>query len=326
MNTLGILKARVLAIHPARRRGHAALIDQLSRLAPRLIFEAGSDPVVRLSDEGMSFTGFWSDDAARILHASMPAEIRKAIPARYFRLARDVLTRFIYPHMRPDLKPEGYAPAQMIGFHGQHKDAIADLADPFARDKLLAAFRPKPGDIMLDGGAFVGFGALATSRAMPGGRIIAVEAAGACFRLLKKNIETNGASETIAPVHAALWSTPGERTLKREFAQAASLIDDVVPEGKDETVETTTIDHLVERFKLERLDMLSLTINGAEIAALDGARQTLRTLRPRIRLAGWYQVDGRPIATQAARRLEAAGYQVFVGPRGNVLGLPMARQ
>ena len=66
-----------------------------------------------------------------------------------------------------------------------------------------------------------------------------------------------------------------------------------------------------------------LTINGAEAAALDGARETLRGLRPRVRLAGWYKIDGVAVAAHAASRLEAAGYRTFIGPRGNVLGLPL---
>ncbi len=324
MSPRDALKARVRRISPGWRRSHAALVEHLSKLAPRLKFGADDDPVARLVDEGVSLFGFWSDEAALALHATMPSKLRGLIPARHFRLAHDVLTRFVYPHMRPDLKPGGYAPPQMTGFHGQHKDAIADFPDVAARSLLLEAFQPRPGETVLDGGAFLGFGALALRPAILGGRIIAVEAAGACVRLLERNITANGATGEIVPVHAALWSTPGRRTLKRQFAQAASLIDEIVPEGADETVEATTVDQLVERFGLARLDMLSLTINGAEIAALEGAGETLRRWRPRVRLAGWYKIDGQPVAARAVECLGAAGYRTFVGPRGNVLGLPLA--
>lgn len=324
MSPLAGLKARALGLSPAWRHSHAALIDHLGRLAPRLSFEGGDDPSVALADEGVRLYGFWSDDEARTLHAALPPALRRAIPAPYCRLARDVLTRFVYPHMRPDLKPEGYDAARMTGFHGQHKDAIADLPDADARMELLAAFRPRPGEVVLDGGAFIGFGTLAFVRASPGARVVAVEAAGACVRLLRRNLETNDAGESITPVHAALWSAPGTRTLKREFAQAASLVEDIVPDGADEAVETITVDRLVERLGLERLDLLSLTINGAEVAALEGADETLRSLRPRIRLAGWYEVDGVRVAERAAALLRAAGYRVFVGLRGNLLALPGA--
>jgi FkbM family methyltransferase len=319
---LGGLKARAMALNPAWRHSHAALIDHLTRLAPELRFDGGDDPSATLDDGAVRLFGFWSDDEALALHASLPANLRHAIPAPHFRLARDVLTRFAYPHMRPDLKPEGYAAAQMTGFHGQHKDAIADLPDAAERETLLRAFRPKPGETILDGGAFIGFGALAMLRASTGARIIAVEAASACVRLLRRNLAENGAEGAIVPVNAALWSEVGQRDLKREFAQAASLLDDVVPNGRDETVETTTIDRLVEQFEIGRLDMLSLTINGAEASALEGARATLERLRPRIRLAGWYRLDGIQVATRAASLLENAGYRVFVGLRGNVMALP----
>jgi hypothetical protein len=76
---------------------------------------------------------------------------------------------------------------------------------------------------------------------------------------------------------------------------------------------------------LVRLDMLSLTLNGAEPEALDGAANALRALRPRVRLAGWYTRGGEKIWSLAKPRLEAHGYRVHVGRRGNVLALPRER-
>ena len=68
--------------------------------------------------------------------------------------------------------------------------------------------------------------------------------------------------------------------------------------------------------------MLSLTLNGAEVEALEGAKQTLKNLRPRIRLAGWYSRGGKKISELAREQLLTFGYQVFIGPRGNTLAVP----
>ncbi len=88
-------------------------------------------------------------------------------------------------------------------------------------------------------------------------------------------------------------------------------------------VETATIDSLVERFDLDRVTMLSLTVNGAEVEGLLGAERTLGELRPRIRLAGWYYRDGRRIADIAAEILEKYNYRTFIGLRGNTMAVPL---
>ena len=75
--------------------------------------------------------------------------------------------------------------------------------------------------------------------------------------------------------------------------------------------------------KLDKLDMLSLTLNGAEVEALGGATETLTNLRPRIRLAGWYTRDGKKISEITKKIIEKYDYRVFVGPRNNVMAIPI---
>ena len=87
-------------------------------------------------------------------------------------------------------------------------------------------------------------------------------------------------------------------------------------------VKTVTIDSLVRDHALKKVDMLSLTLNGAEVEALEGAKQTLRNFRPRIRLAGWYSRGGKKISEITMEQLLTVGYEVFIGPRGNTLAVP----
>ena len=110
--------------------------------------------------------------------------------------------------------------------------------------------------------------------------------------------------------------------LESDFAQANTLVREVHRGLHTQKVQTITIDQIIKDFSLSKLDMLSLTLNGAEIEALDGAKEALIKYRPRIRLAGWYIRDGETIATHTSRILEKYDYQVFVGPRNNVLALP----
>ena len=109
--------------------------------------------------------------------------------------------------------------------------------------------------------------------------------------------------------------------LESDFAQANTLVADVYKGSHTQQVQTITIDQIVQEHALPKVDMLSLTLNGAEIEALDGAKDTLDKHRPRIRLAGWYSRDGEKISTLTKRILEKYDYQVFVGPRDNVLAV-----
>ena len=108
--------------------------------------------------------------------------------------------------------------------------------------------------------------------------------------------------------------------------QANSLIPgivaDVTKNYSRHPVLTKTIDDLVEDLKLKRVDMLSLTINGAEPEALRGAANTLKKMRPRIRLAGWYQIDGQSIASICKDILDQYDYFVYVGQRNGLMAIP----
>ncbi len=318
------LKLLVPGYRAKWRARYACMLAEIKTLVPRLGF-GGDDgtPWVEIAG-GPRLHGFPTEPANievwRILRSDLPPEL----PPSHFRLVKDVLTRYVYPHMRPDLKPEGFAVEQMFGFHGQHKDAIADLADGRAREVLTEAFRPKADDVVIDCGAFLGFGEIRLSQDVVAGRLIAVEADRDSHALLRRNLEWNGIANATV-LHRAAWKEEGEMELETGFAQANTLISEVQRGESKQTVRTVSIDGLVAELGLDKLDMLSLTLNGAEVETLDGAGSTLDRLRPRIRLAGWYTRGGRKIWEITKAQLERHGYTVFVGGRGNVMALPSER-
>ncbi|MEZ5670383.1 MAG: FkbM family methyltransferase [Alphaproteobacteria bacterium] len=288
-----------------------------------MAFDRDADgPLVRIATHDVVLGGVDSTPRDIAMFDALAGLLPAGIEPWNFRLARDVVTRFAFPHMRPDLKPGGRrGAAGLDGFHGQHKDAIADLTDPHVREQLMHAFAPKPGDVVLDCGSFLGFGALRMAQDAPGGRVIAVEASRACFARLESNVARNASGGVVAR-HAAIWSTEETRALNVTAAQANSLIAEIQDSDRAEPTPTATVDGLVRDHGLQRLDMLSLTLNGAEVEALAGATATLRDLRPRVRAAGWYRRDGRLIAEIVKPVLQRAGYTVHVGPHGNVLAVP----
>lgn len=305
------------------RRSYACMLAEIAKLAPRLRYgKDGNVPWIEL-ENGPRFHGFATEKANREVFRLLRGDLPDSIPETHFRLVKDCLNRYLYPHMRPDLKPAGYPVEAMFGFHGQHKDAIADQPEG-VRAALNETFRPKQGEIFVDCGAFLGFGELRIAPEIGDGHLYAIEASSACHALLQHNLAYNKITNATA-LHRAAWKEATELELETSVAQGNTLIEEVHKGTAKERVRTVSVDGLVEEFRLTRLDMLSLTLNGAEVEAIEGAARTLRALRPRIRLAGWYSRGGTKIWQLTKAQLEPYGYRVFVGPRGNVMALPQER-
>ena len=314
---------KLLPFYTARWRArYRAMLDEIGARIGNLEFgQDGDTPWLQERESGVRIFGFWTEPKNAEVYVLLRDSWPRELPLTHFRLVKDYLNRYVYPHMRPDLKPSGYTADQMWGFHGQHKDGIADQPTVADRERLMAAFRPRPNDIIIDGGAFLGIGALRMSRDLPQGRIVAIEANRACYDLLCRNRDHNKIGNLVAQ-NRALWNARGTLDLEVGFAQANTLVAEVAKGERKQPVETINIDALVEELNLPRVTMLSLTLNGAEVETLDGAQKTLNEMRPRIRLAGWYTRAGVPIWKITKEKLERHRYDVFVGPRGNVMALP----
>ena len=110
-------------------------------------------------------------------------------------------------------------------------------------------------------------------------------------------------------------------------AQANSLIKKLITKNSkttnQELVSCISIDKLVKNQNLKKISMISLTLNGAEVEALIGAKETLENLRPRLRIAGWYKRDEEYICNICKKFLEKLGYFVYIGPKKGVLAIPL---
>jgi FkbM family methyltransferase len=298
-----------------------AMIDMINKIIPHVQFGEDDDgPWIEVDDSNYRMHGFWSSseaDTHQILKQMLPNELK----SQYMRIMIDYISRFLYPHMRPDLKLEGYSYEQMFGFHGQHKDAIMDLDSASDQELLLEIFNPKDDDVIINCGAYVGFGDMRMSADIPKGHIYAVEASTACYHRLSRNIFENDIGN-VTPIHRAIWNEDIEMELESEYAQANSLVSEVFHGTHTEKIRTITIDQIINKYGIKKLDMLSLTLNGAEVEALSVATEALNNLRPRIRLAGWYSRDGRKISSITKEILKKYDYSVFIGKRDNVMAVP----
>ncbi|MHB8694004.1 MAG: FkbM family methyltransferase [Solirubrobacteraceae bacterium] len=151
-----------------------------------------------------------------------------------------------------------------------------------ARETALFTATVRPGDVVIDVGANVGVYTLLAARAVgPSGRVYAVEPDPRNFELLSENIALNGL-HNVVPLPLATGAVPGRATLfrDRENAGLHSLAAANLEVAADSAcVEVVTLDEIVHRHGIRRVDVLKLDVQGAEGAVLAGAAGLLQNPR-----------------------------------------------
>ena len=144
----------------------------------------------------------------------------------------------------------------------------------------------EPGDRVIDGGGCWGDTALYFANLVgPEGQVLTFEPDAENLRLLQHNRSRNPvAGARIEVREAALWDRSGER-LSIESAGPGTRVG---PDGRGATVVSETVDALLERGDLDRVDFIKLDIEGTELKALQGAERTLRRFRPRLAIAAYH--------------------------------------
>jgi FkbM family methyltransferase len=136
-----------------------------------------------------------------------------------------------------------------------------------------------PGDIFIDGGANVGMMTVsAAQRVGDSGRVIALEPAEPTRRILEFNVALGGHTNvTILPW--ALGDKTGDRSfvVMQEHPGLSSFAPERAERGTVVTVGVRTLDELAAAESAERVRLVKLDLEGAEVAALRGARRLLAT-------------------------------------------------
>ena len=140
--------------------------------------------------------------------------------------------------------------------------------------------------IVIDAGANLGVLSLGFSFVAPRGRVIAIEAAPSTYRNLVENLA--GARTTnVETMNLAVGETPGTlEFFSSPWFSAGSFVKKAtfgasLHQGST-TVAAEPIDDIVGRLGLERLDLIKIDIEGHELPALHGARETLRRFCPAV--------------------------------------------
>ncbi len=122
---------------------------------------------------------------------------------------------------------------------------------------------------ILDLGANIGVAAAWFRSRYPDARIVAVEPDPDTFAKLERSL---GDDDSVTLVNAAVAARSGETTIfsARGYSVASSLRESDPDAALSTRVRAFTLDDLCAEHGLERIDLVKLDVEGAEIEALDG--------------------------------------------------------
>ena len=181
------------------------------------------------------------------------------------------------------------------------------------------AVRIKEGDIVLDCGANVG---VYTRRALKQGAriVVAIEPAPQNIEVLKRNFSSEIEQGRVIVYPKGVWDKDDMLVLHQHSDNSAAdsfMInqekDKAETHASDEKLSLTTIDKLVAELKLDRVDFIKMDIEGAEVKALNGARETIAKFHPRMALSTYHD-PSHPAEVPKAVRAGWTGYTQVCGP------------
>ena len=142
------------------------------------------------------------------------------------------------------------------------------------------------GDIFVDIGANIGYYTLLASRCVgDGGKVVSIEAVPAIFDSLKKNVSANEC-KNVRLVNCAVASTAGELPIYGSPKVNRGMSSLINHRGwpVEAVVTTAPLEHILTQEEIQRVKVIKIDIEGAEIPVLDHFIETLHMYPPDVQL------------------------------------------
>jgi FkbM family methyltransferase len=170
------------------------------------------------------------------------------------------------------------------------------------------------GDVVLDCGASDGdFSRVALAA---GARlVVSIEISPSSAECIRRNLAAEIAAGHAIVYPKGVWNKDDSLTLTVDDTNFAANTVVMQPESGHPSVKVplTTIDKLVAELKLPRVDFIKMDIEGAEVPALAGGRETIARFKPRMAIATEHKPDDEYTIPAAIRNIRS-DYQMECGP------------
>ncbi len=163
--------------------------------------------------------------------------------------------------------------------------------------------------LIVDAGASSGIFSLAAARYFPRAHIHAFEPSPRNQILARRNIRRNHVTERVHLYPVGLWNCAGEFAFHSHGAMSSfEKVSAAQGVSFDEPAKVVTLDSWAEKIGCEKLDVIKMDIEGAEIEALQGAQETIRHFRPEILLQAYHIREGKRTYERCREILSSLGY------------------
>jgi FkbM family methyltransferase len=155
------------------------------------------------------------------------------------------------------------------------------------------------GAVVIDCGANIGVASLIFAKKVGlMGKVIAIEAEESNFRILRRTVELNkGKFCEIIPLRYALYKencklklflsqSPASHSLYKNIEH--KVIREALTDNF-EVVQGKTLDSIVRELNLERVDFIKMDIEGGELDAVYGAKETIANFKPKIAISVYHR-------------------------------------
>lgn len=167
----------------------------------------------------------------------------------------------------------------------------------------------KPGDIVIDAGGCEGFFtryALLKGAAL----VVCLEPCSVLADGLERSFEKEISEGKVIIARYALSDSKKSENLcvNTEMICSSTTLEEL-SSGEDkyfEEISTLTLDEVVDKYKLDRVNLVKMDIEGAELAALKGCEKVIKRWKPRMVIAIYHQYDNGHIVAEIGKRFNPA--------------------
>jgi FkbM family methyltransferase len=174
--------------------------------------------------------------------------------------------------------------ATIRGSYSNHYQYLLQLptGGPHPYQLELFVDRVGPGTTVVDVGAHIGvYTTLAAQRVGPAGRVIAVEPDARNVEILRQNLTANGVEERVEILEVAASDANDSVRFFLDEAEATGTMGsqwrDPLAASRPVEIPTVRLDDALTR---QEPDLVKIDVQGAELAALRGMRETLERSPP----------------------------------------------
>ena len=170
--------------------------------------------------------------------------------------------------------------------------------------------KAKEGDVILDVGAFDGVTAVDFLADLDGAAtVVSLEPSSKNYAYMLSNIENYSHKDKIIPINMGSWNKKDHLQISDTAVNPGITFLDA---NCSDVVEVIDIDALVNDYKLEKVSLIKMDVEGAELESLKGSVEVIKKYKPKLSISIYHKPEDYWEISDFIESLEL-GYKQYIG-------------